>query len=106
MSNYAAPTGTASTASLITHPQTRDYSAAFGALASSYGASGSAPCRPSSKTTSHLNTGPLSSQRSSGSKASPSPRAQSSKYAVPKSQDFGALMNKYGTGAGPIGSLL
>ncbi|KAB5593440.1 hypothetical protein CTheo_3074 [Ceratobasidium theobromae] len=83
-----------STTSLVSHSQTRDYSAAFGALASSYGASGSAPCRSSSKNTSHPNA---ESNSTSGPKSSP----RSSKHAVPKSQDFGSLVNKYGMGAGP-----
>ncbi|KAF8608212.1 hypothetical protein BDV93DRAFT_519268 [Ceratobasidium sp. AG-I] len=102
MSSYAQ--STTSSASLVSHQQPRDYSAAFGALASSYGASGSAPCRASSKTASHLATTESSSKRfrsffsrrSSSSTPSNTNASHSEKYVVPKSQDFGALMDKYG----------
>ncbi|KAG8689684.1 hypothetical protein FRC08_010819 [Ceratobasidium sp. 394] len=112
MSSYSYASSSASTTTLVSHPhqQPRDYSAAFGALASSYGSSGAAPCRPSSKTASHLS--------SSGSNSSSKLRALFSRrstptsqsvelYVVPKSQDFGALMNKYGAGGfGPTHSVL
>ncbi|QRV98203.1 hypothetical protein RhiJN_26222 [Ceratobasidium sp. AG-Ba] len=107
MSSYSYAS---SSASLVSHTQQpRDYSAAFGALASSYGASGAAPCRPSSKTASHLSSSTSSSSskrlRSLFSRRS-TPSAPTTQYSekpvIPKSQDFGALMDKYG--AGGVGS--
>ncbi|KDN37163.1 hypothetical protein RSAG8_10295, partial [Rhizoctonia solani AG-8 WAC10335] len=116
MSSYAASTtSTTSTTSLVSRQQPRDYSAAFGKLASSYGSSGVAPCRPSSKTASHLNTESSSSAvsgtkrwRSLFSKKSSSlkPTSQPAKYLVPKSQEFGALMDKSGATSAPVASLL
>ncbi|KAG8745746.1 hypothetical protein FRC12_014475 [Ceratobasidium sp. 428] len=113
MSSYSYASSSASTTSLVSHTQQpRDYSAAFGALASSYGSSGVAPCRPSSKTASHLSS-PSSNSSSSSKKlralfshrsVSPSPTSQ---HVVPKSQDFGALMDKYGAaGVGSPNGLL
>ncbi|KAJ1306080.1 hypothetical protein OPQ81_010792 [Rhizoctonia solani] len=87
MPNYAA--STTSTTSLVSHQQPRDYSAAFGNLASSYGASGAAPCRPSSKSASHLSAGSSSSSESKTNKlrslfskqsSSSKPASQSEKY--------------------------
>ncbi|KAH7334826.1 hypothetical protein B0J17DRAFT_671714 [Rhizoctonia solani] len=111
MSSYAA--STTSTTTLVSRQQPHDYSAAFGDLASSYGASGAAPCRPSSKTASHLDTESSSrsgakrwrslfSKRPSSSKHTSQPE----KYFVPKPQDFGALMDKYGAKSAPSASLL
>ncbi|CCO30235.1 hypothetical protein BN14_04260 [Rhizoctonia solani AG-1 IB] len=113
MPSYAA--STTSTTSLVSRQQPRDYSAAFGELASSYGASGAAPCRPSSKTASHLNTDSSSRSETSTkrwlsifSKQAPSSKSatQPEKYSGPKSQDFGALMDKYGAKSAPMASLL
>ncbi|KAG8767474.1 hypothetical protein FRC12_006225 [Ceratobasidium sp. 428] len=93
----------ASTASLVSHQQSRDYSAAFGTLASSYGSSGTAPCHSSSKTASHLamSTEPSSKHlRSQPSREPASLRTSavvpSDKLMMPRSQDLGALMDKYG----------
>ncbi|GAB1523219.1 hypothetical protein RhiTH_006350 [Rhizoctonia solani] len=113
MPSYAA--STTSTTSLVHHQQPRDYSAAFGNLASSYGASGTAPSRPSSKTASHLNAGASSRSDTSTKRwrsifskqpLSSNPAAEPEKYVVPKSQDFGALINKYGAKSAPTASLL
>ncbi|KAG9079641.1 hypothetical protein FRC06_007606 [Ceratobasidium sp. 370] len=99
MSSYSS-SNSSSTASLMPRQQSRDYSATFATLTSSYGSSGAAPCRASSKTASHLATPTQSSSKrlrslfSRRSKSSPS--SQPEKYMVPKSQDFGALMDKYG----------
>ncbi|KAG8743452.1 hypothetical protein FRC10_012032 [Ceratobasidium sp. 414] len=106
MSSYSYATSSASTASLP-----RDYSAAFGALASSYGSSGAAPCRPSSKTASHLSSSDSSSSskklRTLFSRRSTPSSQYSEQYVVPKSQDFGALMDKYGAGGvGPSHGVL
>ncbi|KAG8692123.1 hypothetical protein FRC09_011435, partial [Ceratobasidium sp. 395] len=100
MSSYSQSSSSSSTASLMPRQQPRDYSAAFATLSSSYGSSGVAPCRPSSKTASHLATSTESSSKrwrslfSRRSKPAASPRSET--YMVPKSQDFGALMDKYG----------
>ncbi|KAG9079029.1 hypothetical protein FRC06_007992 [Ceratobasidium sp. 370] len=112
MSSYSY---SASSASLVSHTQQqpRDYSAAFGVLASSYGSSGAAPCRPSSKTASHLSSSDSSSSTSARtlralfSRRSKPTSQYSEKYVVPKSQDFGALMDKYGAGSvGPSHGVL
>ncbi|KAH7334776.1 hypothetical protein B0J17DRAFT_720312 [Rhizoctonia solani] len=112
MPSYAA--SSTSTTSLVSHQQPRDYAAAFGNLASSYGASGAAPCRPSSKTASHLNTESSTSSKPSTKRwrlpfsesSSSKPTSQPEKYFVPKSQDFGALMDKYGATSTPVAGLL
>ncbi|KAL5638402.1 hypothetical protein ACGC1H_005176 [Rhizoctonia solani] len=113
MPNYAA--STTSTTSLVSHQQPRDYSAAFGNLASSYGTSGVAPCRSSSKTATHLNVESSSSSKSdtkrwrslfSKQSSASKPTSQPESHFVPKSQDFGALMDKYGATSAPAASLL
>ncbi|KAF8608366.1 hypothetical protein BDV93DRAFT_519409 [Ceratobasidium sp. AG-I] len=103
MSSYTQSSSSASTSSLVSHHQTRDYSAAFGALASSYGSSGAAPCRASSKTASYLapaksgskDSRSCSSRQQTGSQTSN--ESLSEKHVARKSQEHGALMEKYGT---------
>ncbi|KAG8712672.1 hypothetical protein FRC08_014218 [Ceratobasidium sp. 394] len=108
MSSYSYSSSSSSTASLMPRQQQqRDYSTAFATLASSYGSSGAAPCRASSKTASHLADPPRQSSsrrlRSLFSRWSRSrSSSQSEQYVVPKSEDFGALMNKYGAST-PLG---
>ncbi|QRW12668.1 hypothetical protein RhiLY_11667 [Ceratobasidium sp. AG-Ba] len=112
MSSYSyAASSYSSTASLVPQQQ-RDYSNAFATLASSYGTSGAAPCRQSSKTATHLATSSepsskrlrsLFSRRSNSSASSPDTTTQQpEKYVIPRSQDFGALMDKYGASM-PLG---
>ncbi|KAG8704954.1 hypothetical protein FRC08_001923 [Ceratobasidium sp. 394] len=97
---YASSSASTTTLVSRAQQQPRDYSAAFGALASSYGSSGTAPSRPPSRTVSH----PSSSGSSLSSKLhalfsrqSTAPTSQnSSTYIAPKREDFGGLMDKYG----------
>ncbi|KAF8608356.1 hypothetical protein BDV93DRAFT_519403 [Ceratobasidium sp. AG-I] len=101
MSSYTQSSSSASTSS-VSHHQSRDYSAAFGALASSYGSSGAAPCPSSSKTVSHLASAESSlngarsffSRQHAGSPTSSAPLSE--KHVARKSQEYGALMDKYG----------
>ncbi|KAF8608363.1 hypothetical protein BDV93DRAFT_519407 [Ceratobasidium sp. AG-I] len=102
MSSYTQFGSSISSSSSVSHLQARDYSAAFGALASSYGSSGAAPSRASSKTASHRvsaepgSKGPRSFLSRQHADSSTSSATVSEKHIDRKSQEYGALMDKYG----------
>ncbi|KAG9075462.1 hypothetical protein FRC06_010077 [Ceratobasidium sp. 370] len=79
-------------------PAQKDYTAAFGALASQYGASGYTPAQASPARTTPSQQGPVSSS---------TPRSSESNARPVRAKDFGALQNKYGAiGYGGMTSII